>query len=96
MLSNLYRLSRSLRSLIAVTIYETLPHTHLRNALRYSQRTSISVSSVGIESFSTLKELEKYRKSRKPTSRRLIAAVKVRRGASIEISLRQLTIVEDE
>ena len=69
MLSNLYRLSRSLRSFDCshFIICETLPHTVSRSALWYSKRTSISVSSTGIERFSTLKESEQHQKYRKPT-----------------------------
>ena len=67
MLSNLNRLSRSLRSLIAVTIWLTLPHTAWGNAPRYWKRISINVSRTGIDSFSTLIESEGYVKTRKPT-----------------------------
>ena len=67
MFSNLYRLSRSLRFSIAITIWETLSHTISRKTSRYSKSISIKISKTRIDNFSTLKQSQKNQKWKEST-----------------------------
>ena len=63
MFSNLYRLSRSLRSSIAVTIWETFSHAASRKTPRFSENVSIRILRSESDSFSTLKQSQRKIKS---------------------------------